>query len=360
MRNETFEELKDLAYELLTQNRFIGTEGHKAVKESFLLLLEGLGIKYRTEEFFVEKSVPKSAKLLVNNQEVPCVPYVNSPDCEVKALVKRDFMEKDIALCAQKDEMECIKKAVEKGCSAVITYLDDMDTNFYGTVGENPIAVVNIKKSYLPLVEDAEVFLKVSSSKERIKCSNVIFELGRGPVIYVVAHMDTKPEVHGAIDNGIGFLLLPFLYSELRRDYQLPYRIRFLATDAEEVGLEGAHHHVSKGIKHTYYCINIDSIGWSNPAVIYSDMEGPNGEKIMDMFYRHIRDIGVDMDFKASKRGRSDHIPFKKMGVECLFLSSNPFTIRHTFYDVVDAVDWDKVRMWFDVILSFLRRFHRL
>jgi len=56
----------------------------------------------------------------------------------------------------------------------------------------------------------------------------------------------------------------------------------------------------------------------------------------------------------------SDHIPFKRKGVEALFLSSNPFSLRHTFYDTYSAVDWDVVELWFEVLSSFLRRFHKL
>ncbi len=360
MRNETFEEFQDLAYQLLTQNRFVGTQGHRKVKTDFMLFLESKNIKFSVEEFYVEKYVPKSSSLWVDGKDIPCVAYVGSPPAEVQALVKREFIEGDIALCPQREERAVIKSAHEKGCKAVITYLGDLDTHYYGNAQDTLIPVVNVKRSDLSLLEDARVKLKVESSKERIRCSNLIFEVGRGPLVYLIAHMDTKPDVFGAIDNGVGFLLLPFIYDELRKDFKIPYRFRFMITDAEEVGLEGAIFHVGNGLRHVFYCINVDSIGWSNPAVIYSDAEGPNGERIMDMFYRHMRDVKMEVDFRMSKGARSDHIPFKKAGVQTLFLSSNPFSIRHTFYDVVDAVDWDKVRMWFDLILSFLRRFHKL
>ncbi len=360
MRNETFEEFQDLAYNILTQNRFIGTKGHKKAKENFMLFLESKNIKFSVEEFYVEKYVPKSSKLSVNGQDIPCVAYAGSPPAEVEAMVKREFIKGDIALCPRKEEEALIKSAQGKGSKAVITYLEDLDTHFYGNAEDVSIPVVNVKASHLSLLEDAQVKLSVESSKERIKCSNIIFEIGRGPIFYVVAHMDTKPEVFGAIDNGVGFLLLPFIYGELRKDFKVPYRFRFMITDGKEVGLEGARFHVGKGLKHTFYCLNVDSVGWYNPAVIYSDAEGPNGEKIMDMFYRHMKDMKVEVDFRASKDARSDHIPFKKKGAQTLFLSSHPFSVRHTFYDVVDAVDWDKVRMWFDLILSFLRRFHKL
>jgi aminopeptidase YwaD len=68
------------------------------------------------------------------------------------------------------------------------------------------------------------------------------------------------------IDNGLASLLLPYLYEELRENYSIPFKLRFLITDGEEVGLEGSKFHTLKKPKHAYYCINLDGIGWQNPC----------------------------------------------------------------------------------------------
>ncbi len=360
MKNETFEEFYDLAQDILKDNRLIGTQGHKRAKEFLLSLLEYKNIPFQVEEFYVEKFFPKYCKLLLNNQEIPCVAYLGSPPVQIKGFVKRNPIEGDIALCNYREERSVIKRALDEYFGAVVTYKENFNVHYYGYTREESVPVVNVTQEHAQLIEDSEVQIKIESTKSIAKCSNIIFEIGRGPIVYIVAHMDTKHEVFGSIDNGIGFLMLPFLYDELRRNFNIPYRFRFMITDAEEVGLEGSWFHVKKGLKHVFYCINIDSIGYSNPAVIYSDLEGQNGDRIMDMFYRHISDLRVDVDFRESKTASSDHIPFKRNGIQTLFLSSYPFGFRHTFYDILEAVDWDIVRMWFDVILSFLRRFHKL
>ncbi len=124
--------------------------------------------------------------------------------------------------------------------------------------------------------------------------------------------------------------------------------------------MEGIKFHLRNSLKHVFYCINLEGIGWYNPAVIYKDMGGYNGERINEMFYRHLRDMGVDVDFCKVEERDGEHIPFKELGVQTLFLSSHPFTIRHTPYDSYDAISWDHVAIWYEVILSFLRRFHKL
>ncbi len=360
MKNETFEELYDLAQNLLKENRLIGAEGHKRTKEVIISLLEAKNIPFHTEDFVVEKFIPRECKLSVGNQDIPCVAYLDSPSAEIKGFVKRNPLKGDIGLCSYRQERHMLKRALDENYKAIVTYIENFNAHYYGYSNGAPIPVVNVKQDSLSVIEDAEAYIKVESTKKRIKCSNILFEIGRGPIVYITAHMDTKHEIFGAIDNGVGFLILPFLYEELRKNFNVPYRFRFMITDAKEVGLEGSWFHVNKGLKHVFYCINLDAIGWSNPAVIYSDSEGENGERIMNMFYNHIKDLKVDIDFKESKNASSDHIPFKKQGVQALFLSSYPFGLRHTLYDVIDAVNLDIVRMWFDVILSFLRRIHKL
>lgn len=360
MRNDTFEELYEISQKVLKENRFIGTKGHKKVKETILHLLESKNIPFYTEDFTVDTYIPKDCKVSVGGESIPCVAYIGSPSVEIKGFVKKNPLANDIALCNCTQEEQVLRKVSEENYKGIVTYMENFNVHYYGYSKGVSVPVVNVKQDSLKIIEDAEVHIKIESIKKRIKCSNIIFEIGKGPIVYVTAHIDTRHEVFGAMDNGIGFLILPLLYEELRKEFNVPYRFRFMITDAGEVGLEGSWFHVNKGLRHVFYCINLDAIGWSNPAVIYSDSEGENGERVMNMFYNHIKDLRVEIDFKESKNLSSDHIPFKKQGVQTLFLSSHPFSFRHTFYDILDAVNWDIVRKWFDVILSFLRRIHRL
>ncbi|MEZ0360668.1 MAG: M28 family peptidase [Hydrogenobacter sp.] len=360
MKSETFEEFQKVADELLKVNRLSGSEGSVLTKKRIKRFLGERGIKYSEEFFHVEKLFPVKASIEVNNLTIPCVPYIGSPSGRYEGYAKRDIIKGDIALVKVSEEAIKIPQAKDNGAKAVITYMETLNTHYYGIVSEGDFPVVNVKKEAIERIEDAYVRITVETKKEKVLCSNILFEIGRGPIVYLVAHTDTKPGVFGAIDNGIGFLLLLFIADELRKNYNLPYRVRFLLTDAEELGLEGSKFHIGMGVKYAYHCINVDAVGWYHPAVIYKDAEGYNGDKLMDMFARHIQDMKVSVDFRCSHRAKSDHIPFKKAGLQTLFLSSNPFTIRHTLYDNLDAVNWDIVRMWYELILSFLRRFHKL
>ncbi|MDQ7082820.1 MAG: M28 family peptidase, partial [Aquificota bacterium] len=91
--------------------------------------------------------------------------------------------------------------------------------------------------------------------------------------LYLIAHIDSKPFVKGAIDNALSVALILMIAKEIRDTYSFPYRIRFLITDCEEMGLEGAKHHV-ENLKHTYYAIAVDSVGWVNPAVLSQRQRG--------------------------------------------------------------------------------------
>ncbi|MGC8852859.1 MAG: M28 family peptidase [Hydrogenobacter sp.] len=355
MRSETLEELKRLADEVLRLNRLSGSEGNTTAKRVIKKWLRSRGISYSEEFFYIERFMPIEARIEIDDTVIFGVPYIGSPSGVYEGYVKREPIEGDIALVrVSEEEHHRINKA-----HACITYMANFNTYYYGSVSGKGIPFVNVKLEDAQRIEDAYVKLTVKTKKEKILCSNIVFELGKGPTIYLVAHMDTMPEVFGAVD-GVGFILLLFLADELKKNFRLPYRIRFLITDAKELGLEGSNYHVSKGLKHTYYCINLDAIGWHNPAVIYKDAEGYNGERIMEMFLKHLQGMRMDIPFVSTSHAKGDHIPFKRKGVQTLFLSSYPFIIRNTLYDSVEAIDWDMVIVWYELILSFLRRFHML
>ncbi len=360
MKSDTLEEIQDISERLLRVNRLSGHEGNSKVKKAIKEILRRKGITYTEEKFYIEKFIPVKASLEAQGKRIKGVPYIGSPSGVYEGYLKRDPLEGDIALFEVSHEGEGIRRAKEKGAKACITYMEALSTYYYGAIEDESIPTVSIKERDLEGLEDAYVKVYIESQKKRLECSNIMFELGRGPTVYIVANIDTRHEVFGAIDNGIGFLLLIFVAYELKNTYRTPYRFRFLITDAKELGLEGSNFHIKKGIKHAYYCINLDSVGWYYPEVIYKDAAGYNSDRMMDMFLRHVEDIKVSVNFKAHEETKGDHIPFKKAGIQTLLISSYPFNLRHTFHDNLDAVNWDMVCVWYELILSFLRRFHRL
>ncbi len=370
MRSETLKEIQRLCEEICWENRLSGTKGNKKVRRLIKNFLKENNIPFFTERFEITKVLPVSARIKKGKSVYGGIPLIGSLWGEssgevvvVKDLEKikeEDFTGKIVAIPVggTRDE-EKAKLLRKKRASALLTYMEELNVNFSGTLGETKFLAINVKREVLEDIKKQEVILQVRTEKKRIECENIVVEFGRGPFVYLIAHYDTKPFVYGAIDNGLSVAFLLVLVKELMDYEDLPFRIRVLFSDAEELGLEGSRFH-TRGLKNTIYAINMDSIGWRNPAVIYRDYYGENGKRINEKFFRHVLEMKVDIPFVASKTGVSDHVPFKEKGVETLFLSSNPFTIRHTELDDYYAIDWEVVRMWYDVVAYFIRKLHRL
>ncbi|MEJ5339042.1 MAG: M28 family peptidase [Aquificaceae bacterium] len=361
MKSERLEFFKEFAYRTLNHNRLTGTDGNVRVRRLIESFLDYTSSNYRKEIFHTKKLIPEEAWLSIGDRKIRGVAYIGSRSIDRESYAKREYIEGDIALIPDLTREKALQ-AQEKGAVAVITYRseDKADAYTYGSYVGLDIPVVSIRREDVPEIEDSEVLLRVKSSERVVEGTNFLMEIGRGPIIYIISHMDTTVDIYGAVGNGVGFLLLLFLYEELKENYTVPYRLRFLITDARELGMEGAKFHLRGGLKHVFYCINLEGVGWHNPCVLYRDWGGYNGEKINHMFYKHLQDMRVSIDFCEAKDRDGDHIPFKELGIQTLYLSSYPFTIRHTHYDVYDAISWDHVIMWYEVILSFLRRFHKL
>ncbi|RLJ71048.1 PA domain-containing protein [Hydrogenivirga caldilitoris] len=364
MRSELLEELKELTYFFSTRTRVSSSEGIKESQDKVREFIKRkLKLPFIEESFEVDKNIPIEASIKLNGTQVKGYPFVGSlwGDREAEVVREDEDVNGKIALVevGGEREGEKVKKLKERGAVGAIFYLEELESPYIGNVSDEPYMALSVDRETAKALLGKKVRIESKVRKLRVKGKNIYFDIGKGPFLYIMAHLDSKPFVYGALDNAVAVAFLLILAKELRDSYYFPFRLRFLVTDGEELGLEGAKHHV-KNLKHTYYAINIDSIGWLNPAVIYKDSEGFNGEKIMEKFYKHLRDLKIDIPFREGKRGRSDHIPFKQKGVETLFLSSNPFTFRHTFYDNYEAIDWDVMDMWFDVLSSFLRRFHKL
>ncbi len=364
MRSELLEELQEITAFLSERKRVSATPQMREAQAFVRRFLSRHSIAFVEENFEVEKGMPSEALIKVNGTELTAYPFVNSLWGEREAEVVSEEEEElkgklVIVKVGGEREEEKIRRLKEKGAVGALFYLEELNSPYIGNLGSESFLAVSVDRDTALDLKGRKVRIVSRVSRTRVRGRNIYFDIGKGPFLYVTAHLDSKPFVYGAIDNAVSVALLLILAKELRHSYRFPFRLRFLITDCEELGLEGSRHHV-RNLKHTYYVVNLDGIGWSNPAVIYRDAEGYNGVKIMEKFYRHLRDLKVDIPFREGRRGRSDHVPFKEKGVEALFLSSNPFLFRHTFYDTYAAIDWDVVELWFEIVSSFLRRFHKL
>ncbi|MEN3028734.1 MAG: M28 family peptidase [Aquificaceae bacterium] len=361
MKGDRLEFFKEFAYKVLSYNRLTGTEEHRKAHRLIESFLQYISRHYEKETFRIKRFIPTEAWLKAGEERVRAVAYIGSRDTELEGYVKKDYIEGDIALIPNLTREKALE-AQRKGAVAIVTYRgDDRAKGYvYGSSMGLSIPVLSIDREDLQRLADFKVRLSIRSSEKTLQGTNLLMEIGKGPILYLLAHLDTVQRVYGAVNNGVGFLLLLFLYEELRERYNTPYRLRFLITDGRELGLEGTRFHMSGNLKHVFYCVNLEGIGWHNPCVIYEDADGYNGERINELFYRHVEDLKVKIDFCRAREREGNHLPFKEKGIQTLFLSSHPLTITHTLYDNYEAISWDHVVLWYEVILSFLRRFHRL
>jgi len=369
MRSDRLKELRRLAEEICWFERLSGTEGNKKARKIIKGFLKEKGIPFKTENFEVEKNLPVSGVLRTDEKRYEVVPLIGSLWGEVSGELKvvrdlrntkEDLRAKVVAVpVGGMRDSEKAKILRGKKASALLTFLEEADVHFSGTLNGVKFPAANVKKSTVKELEGKKVVLEIRTERKRIKGENIVVEFGRGPFICILAHYDTKPFVYGAVDNGLSVAFLLVLLADLFEYEDLPFRIRGVFTDCEELGLEGSRYH-ARETKNVMYAISIDGIGWKNPAVLYKDYHGENGRIINEKFFKHLNDMKVDIPFLESKTGSSDHVPFKEKGVETLFLSSNPFSLRHTILDDLYAVDWEVVKLWYEVISVFLRRIHRL
>lgn len=368
MISEKIKEIQRVCEEICWKNRLSGTKGNKEARKFIKNYLKRKGFKVYEEDFSVTKTVPVSARIKCEGEEFPAFPLIGSLWGETSGEVvilknleeEKDLKGKVVALpVGGRRDSEKAKFLRDKKASGMVTFLEELDVPFSGTIGDVKFFAVNTTREIVKRIEGKNVILDIRTEKKEIKGKNLYVEFGRGPVLLLVAHYDTKPFVYGAIDNGLSVALLLVMSRELAGFQEIPFRIRILFTDCEELGLEGASHHALHS-KNIFYVINLDSIGWKNPAVLYRDASGENGRLINEKLFKHLMDMKVDIPFVESKTGMSDHVPFKEKGAQTLFLSSNPFTLRHTQLDDYFAIDWEVVKVWYEVISYFVRRIHRL
>jgi len=368
MRPLRIKELHGLSEELCWLKRLSGTREHAKARKVIEDFLRENRIPYRRESFTVEKRMPVKASVKDREGTYEALPLLGSAWAELKGeLVVLKELKKDSSLkgkvvalpvggTREEDKAKVLK---ELGALALVSYLEELNLPYSGTVGEAHFPAVSLPRETVKKLEGKEVVLKTDARLREVRCTNLVVEFGRGPYLVLLAHYDAKPFTYGAVDNCVSAVLLLLLVKDLIEFQELPMRVRAVFTDCEELGLEGAKYH-AKNSKNVLYAVSLDGLGWENPAVLYRDYYGANGAVVNEKFYKHLLDMKVDIPFTESKTGVSDHVPFKEKGVETLFLSSNPYTFRHTALDDYHAVNWEVVKLWYEVVSFFVRRIHRL
>src|SRR5262249_39624366 len=97
-----------------------------------------------------------------------------------------------------------------------------------------------------------------------------------GQTILLVSHYDSVPTGPGASDDGAGVAALLEVIRALKAGSPLKNDIRFLFSDAEEIGMMGAKAFVDESpyAKDIAVALNFEARGTSGPSIMFETSEG--------------------------------------------------------------------------------------
>ena len=165
----------------------------------------------------------------------------------------------------------------------------------------------------------------------------------------------------GANDNASGTAALVTL-AGYYAGHQPPYDMYFLSFSGEDANLRGSEYFANNPIvplEQIRYLFNIDMIGDDNP-VQYCEAsdEGMRGFELFDKIN------GEKHYFQALNRGalaaNSDHYPFAKRHVPCIFLENqegSAFPYYHTVFDSWENAVFDTYEPLFKLIRDFVEQY---
>ena len=165
----------------------------------------------------------------------------------------------------------------------------------------------------------------------------------------------------GANDNASGTATLVTLAAYYAK-HRPPYDMYFLSFSGEDANLRGSEYfaeHPVVPLKQIRYLFNIDMIGDNNP-VQYCEVSD-QGMRGFELFERI---NGEKHYFQALNRGKlaanSDHYPFAKRGVPCIFLENeegDAFQYYHTIYDDWKHAVFESYEPVFKLVTDFIARY---
>ena len=210
---------------------------------------------------------------------------------------------------------------------------------------------LNVENQFMENVELFNVIAKVSGERHD---SCYVF----------TAHYDhlgnlgKKVFYAGANDNASGTAAIVTLAAYYAK-HRPPFDMYFLSFSGEDANLRGSEffaNHPIVPLEQIKYLFNIDMIGDDNP-VQYCEVseEGMRGYQLFEQIN------GDKHYFKALNRGdlaaNSDHYPFAKRHVPCIFLENQEgtaFPYYHTIYDDWQHAVFDSYEPVFRLVIDFI------
>lgn len=191
----------------------------------------------------------------------------------------------------------------------------------------------------------ASAEVRIGSQRIPARSSQLIGTLkgtGCGKVI-VCAHMDTKYDTPGALDNASGVLMMLHIMERLSREH-LPVDVDFVPFNGEEYfavsGQMTYLNHLGESVSQVNLVINIDGCGYrgSKHALSWYNMDN----EIQQMLEQAAESSSVLTSGEQWYEG--DHSMFAFQGIPCIAVTSSDLTesvleLTHTWNDTPDHAD---------------------
>lgn len=251
-------------------------------------------------------------------------------------------------------EHQLLLASLARAEPGAIIFTSPYDTSYPPVLedGDCTIPSVTVHKTrglQLQELEGEEVTLKIQSQTVPSEGCNVLGYRGqgRGKKVVICAHLDTKPQTPGALDNATGIVVLLALAEQLKE--------KKLLMDLELVAFNGEDYYSSPGqIRYVqdrqeeqeiFAAINIDGCGLKDSKTgwaRYSDQEFPLSLNFASSF----------LELEPWPQG--DHMIFAAQNIPTLSLTSQRIfelmrTVIHTPEDTLHRVDREIVA---DVVLT--------
>ncbi len=188
------------------------------------------------------------------------------------------------------------------------------------------------------------VELTIDTERIHAVAANVVGswgDRGGGKKIVVCAHMDTKLDTPGALDNAAGLVVLCLLADKLQ-GYSGPPCVELVAFNGEEhYAVPGQVTYLErhgKDLSAILLALNVDGPGYQGRASAYSVYQWP--EDWSEIFADTIASHGSSVMGENWYQG--DHMMFVQQGVPALAVTSEPIeemlAVAHTVRDTVEQV----------------------
>ncbi len=336
--------------------RLVGSEGEADAQAVMTRLFGEAGLAdVAAEPFVLDAWQPGTATLYAggaSGRTVLVEALSPSPAIEVTAPLRttaEDFAGAVVlASSAEGSRAEAFLSASLGGAAALVRVTDDLDhdggplVEVGHTLDGSPLPAAAVDHGVGEWLRDhlgEEVTLRLAPHVvPGHTSSNLVARIpgegGGGGRVWVVAHYDSWHVSECAFDNALGAAALTRLAARALASGPPEREIVFLATSAEEQGLQGAA---------AFAAAHEAEIGPADTVIVLDVLWSGEGAYISLGTDEGLRAMGVEaLDGLEAGYG-SDHLTFVTRGARSIWLGRWPDRHYHTVADTLDQLDFDEV-----------------